>query len=80
MVACGTLIEEKDDSVVLADARCAVYWAAPTKSLFGLASHGPDKESRISRPCKIVKIRNVETLIDVSDKAYQAWCAEPWHQ
>jgi hypothetical protein len=29
---------------------------------------------------RIVVVRNVETLIDATDKAYQAWCAEPWHQ
>ena len=67
----------KEDIVIL-DARCAVYYSIDTRSLLGLASHGPAPGSRISRACKRIVLRGVEAILDAEPEAVAAWRAEPW--
>ena len=80
LIACGTLVSDDAarDRVTLANARCAVYFDAETRSLFGLASHGPGAASRVSRRCKSVTIGGIEMVADAEPAAIAAWEAEPW--
>jgi len=79
LVACGRLVNDDGEGrVELADARCAVYWSGETRSVLGLASHGPAPGSRISRACERVAIRGVELMLDATPQAVAAWRAEPW--
>jgi hypothetical protein len=80
LVACGRLDswDESAGRVTLEEARCAVYFSQPTRSVFGCATIGPQNGSRVSRPCDSVTIRGVELLLDATPEAVAAWKTEPW--
>lgn len=64
--------------IVAEEVRMCVYWSSNVKGVVGLAHHGPDKESRITSPTKKAKLVGVTALMAMTDKALEAWRAEPW--
>jgi len=77
LVVCGKLIEQTEDQVTLEDVRCAVYYSPDTRSVLGLASHGPSESCRISRSTPRIVVR-YETILEATPEAVEAWQAEPW--
>lgn len=78
LVAMGELVSRQGDEVVLRNARCAVYFDAETRSVFGLGSHGPGQASRVSRRCDEVGLCGIEGVASASPAAVKAWESEPW--
>lgn len=73
----GTLVS-KGDTVVLLKARCCVYWSSTVRGFLGLASHGPDSESRITRSVPRLELEAVTSVVLCTPEANAAWEAEPW--
>lgn len=76
----GTLLEFDRDrrTVVLCDARNAIYWSHSTRGFMGLAAIGPQDGSRISPAVPRIELDGVCSVCLCSDVAVQRWEAGPW--
>ena len=63
------------ESLVLKNCRCAIYWSG-RKGFLGLASDGPEPESRIGARAESVTLYDITSIADCSDKAVKVW--EEW--
>jgi hypothetical protein len=77
----GYLVEELEggNAVRLENARHCYYYSTVKnhKGTYGLATHGPGKESKIG-PRVNMKVRDVAKIIDVSTKAMEQWEKATW--
>jgi hypothetical protein len=77
------LIDPKDadkETLVAEEVRMAVYWSKDVKGVVGLASNGPTKNCRITPAANKATIKGVTAVLELSDKALEAWRKEPWSQ
>ena len=74
----GELVSREGDTVVLKDAQNAVYWACDTHGVFGLASIGPQKGSRITPIVPQIEINHVTSISDCTPEAVEKWRKQPW--
>lgn len=65
-------------TVELADAQMCVYWSADTKGVLGLASHGPGKACKVTRPVERITLQDVTAVADVTAEAVALWQDRPW--
>lgn len=71
----GYLLAEADETartLVLYRCRNAIYWSG-SKGFLGLASDGPEKESRIGSVAPRVMLHDVTSVSDCTAKAAEAW-------
>ncbi len=64
--------------VTVTDARMIVWYAVGTRSVLGLASHGPAAGSRVSPACEAAEYDAIEGIHLATAKARKAIEAEPW--
>jgi len=77
----GGFLESWDadkEIAVLVDARMAVYWSRATRGVLGLASHGPQKGSRITPPIPRIELSGVTAVMDASEEAREQWEIGIW--
>lgn len=76
----GYLEEERDRgrTVVLADARNAIYYAAATLGFLGLADKGPGSGCRIGPSVCTLILYEVTSVATCTAIATDAWEAAPW--
>jgi len=77
-VFAGILEEYEKDRAVLRDAQMCVYWSESTRSVLGLASHGPQRGSRVGPPVPRLEVDGVVAVIDATKEARKKWEAQPW--
>jgi hypothetical protein len=74
----GRLSEDQDENaktLVLTSCRNAIYWAG-SKGFLGLASDGPDDGSTIGSTAPCVRLHDVTSVSECTDKAADKW--ESW--
>lgn len=59
--------------------RCCVSWAVSTKGFLGLATYGPNKESRVGPAPPRAILRGVTSVAECTPEAVKAWEAAPWN-
>jgi hypothetical protein len=75
----GFLAGPRDGKTVeLTGAQMCVYWSADVKGILGLASSGPSRSCRITRPVPRITLQAVTAVIDVTDEAVKLWQDRPW--
>jgi hypothetical protein len=74
----GTLEQEEGNIVTLSDARNILYWGKLTRGFLGLASKGPQSDSRVGPKAPRLKVRKVTAIAECSEEAVKAWEGEPW--
>jgi hypothetical protein len=74
----GELVEDKEDVVILAEARNCISWSADVKGFLGLASTGPSKNCRIGPAVPSLKLQGVTSIARCTPEAEMAWKAAPW--
>ncbi len=62
------------------EVRMAVFWSQDVKGVLGLASGGPTKSCRISEAVKKATIKGITAVVEITDKALEAWRKEPWQK
>ena len=67
--------EESHAEVVLTGARNVISWSG-RRGFLGLASHGPEKESRIGSTAGRVRLYDVTSITDCTDAAVK--CFRGW--
>ena len=69
----------KIDIIDLKNPQMCVYWHASVRGVLGLASHGPNKDCRIS-PVGVpsIQLRGITAVIECSEQAEKAWKEAPW--
>lgn len=73
----GYAKDTSGDSIKLKNARNVFYWVAPNKGIFGLASDGPGKGSKVG-PEADIEVKKVTNVIEVTSKAEKAWTNAKW--
>jgi hypothetical protein len=74
----GEFVSQKNDVVVLAHFRMAVYWSANTRGVVGLAAIGPQRGSRITPAAPRIEINGVTAVMDCTPEAVQQWEKGLW--
>lgn len=64
-------------TIKLKDGRLCIYWSAGCKGFMGLAANGPTDDCRIG-PKADIELRNITSVVDVSDAAVKRWESQPW--
>ena len=67
-----TVETEGKDEIVLEDCCMIIHWGT-TKGLWELAADGPTTKTKISSRAPRVEIRSLTAILDVSEKAREAW-------
>jgi hypothetical protein len=70
--------DDAPQSVVLEECRMCVYWDTGVRGVLGLAADGPNSTCRITKAAPQSTLYGVTSVNTMSDKAVQAWRAEPW--
>jgi hypothetical protein len=65
------------EPIILRDARNILYWSADVKGFVGLAATGPTAGCRVG-PKADMELRKVTCVVEVSQRAVDAWEAQPW--
>lgn len=73
----GFAEDTSGETVVLKNARNAIYWSSATGGFMGLASDGPGAGSRIGKRVDQIELRKVTSVVEVTDAAAAAWEREP---
>jgi hypothetical protein len=74
----GELIEEKDGTCKLKDARNCVYWPTSVRGFLGLAASGPLQGSKVGPSVPKLTLNGVTSISECSDDAVKAWESGPW--
>lgn len=65
-------------TIRITDARMCVYWSADVKSVLGLAATGPSPTCKIGPSVPSLILRDVTSVMEVSEQAAKNWELAPW--
>ncbi len=75
----GFLAGERDGKTVeLTGAQMCVYWSADVQGVLGLASSGPSRSCKVTRPVSRLTLQDVTAVMDVTREAVKLWQDRPW--
>lgn len=76
----GFLTAARDSKTVeLTDAQMCVYWSEDVQGILGLASHGPSRSCKVTRPVPgRSTLQDVTSVIDATAEAVKLWQDRPW--
>lgn len=74
----GYGIPSDADTIRLENARMCVYWDAAIKGVLGLAATGPLGSSRVGPAVPALTLRDVTSVMEVSEEAIKNWEKGSW--
>ena len=74
----GYAQEIDGDQIALKRARLCLHWSSDVKGFMGHAGKGPTEGCRIGPPADIT-LREITSVLEVTQEAVQAWEAAPWN-
>lgn len=57
---------------------CYMWIAGADKGIFGLSTAGPQSGSKISKPVRLARIRNIACVVECTAEATEAWERAAW--
>lgn len=69
----GYLEKEEGTTVTLTKARNCIYWSSDVRGFVGLSVTGPTGDCKIGPAAQRIKLHDVTSILDASDKAVEAW-------
>lgn len=76
-VFAGYAIDTNNKTINLRQARNCLYWPASVGGFVGLASGGPNSQTKIGPVCDMV-LHDVTAVLKCSPEAEKAWLAANW--
>ena len=73
----GYATDTEGETITLKKSRLCVYWSSDCKGFMGLAANGPTSGCRIGPPADIT-LRNITSVMEVTEAAEKAWLQSPW--
>lgn len=67
-----------ESTIRIERARMCVYWSSDIKGVVGLASVGPNKNCKIGPAAPAITLRDVTSVMELSEEAAKCWEAQPW--
>lgn len=67
-----------EKTVELTDAQMCVYWSPDVEGVLGLASTGPSRSCKVTRPVPRITLQDVTAVVDVTAEAVKLWQGRPW--
>ena len=77
-VFAGYTDDQSADPIMLSDVQMCVHWSQDTRGVMGLASTGPAKSCKITKPAPEMKAYKVTAVIETTGDAEKAWQKCPW--
>ena len=77
-IVAGVYVGEKNGEIELRDVRMIAYFSTDAHTIVGAAANGPGKDALVSPRIDRARVRNVELVLDCTEKARKAIEAEPW--
>ncbi len=74
----GYASDTDGSTIKLRAARLCVYWSSDLRGFMGLASHGPNKSCKVG-PAADIEVRDITSVVEVSEKAIEAWEKGFWN-
>lgn len=65
-------------TATLKNAQMCVYWSRETKGILGLASHGPQKGSKVTPVIPKIEVNDVTAVMHATSRAVKEWQKEKW--
>lgn len=65
-------------TLTVEELQMCVYWSVDMQGVLGLASMGPSKTCKISKPVKRATLQGVTATVELSEEAYKNWKKQPW--
>ena len=65
-------------TIRLERARMVVYWSCDVRSVLGLAATGPSKACKVGPTAPAITLRDVTSVIEVSEEAAKRFEEGPW--
>jgi len=66
------------DPITLKRARLCLYWSADVRGFMGLAANGPSALCRVGTAVNEIELREITSVIAVTDEAAAKWESAPW--
>lgn len=76
----GYAEDTSGDTIILRNARNAIYWSSKTGGFLGLASDGPGEGSRIGATVSEIELRKITSVSEMTEAAVAAWRAVNVHR
>ena len=73
----GYAVETDGAIIKLRAARNCIYWSTDVKGFMGLAATGPTASCKIG-PAADIDVRDITSVVAVTDAATEAWEKAPW--
>ena len=65
-------------TVELEQAQMCVYWSSDVQGVLGLASAGPSRACKVTRPVPRITLQDVTAVVGASAEAVELWQRRPW--
>lgn len=73
----GYAVDTNNKTISLRGARNCLYWPSSVGGFMGLASGGPNKDTKVGPSCDIT-LHDVTAVLKCSPEAEKAWLAANW--
>lgn len=74
----GYAVDTNSKTIRITNARNCVYWPTSVGGFVGLASGGPNKDTKIGPVAEEMTLHDVTAVLKCSDVAEKAWLTANW--
>lgn len=74
----GYAVETNNKTIKLTRARNCIYWPSSVGGFVGLASGGPNKDTKVGPTVEEMTLHDVTAVLKCSAEAEKAWLAANW--
>lgn len=74
----GYATDTNNKTIKITNARNCIYWPTSVGGFVGLASSGPNKETRVGPAAEEMTLHDVTAVLKCSDMAEKAWLTANW--
>lgn len=74
----GYAVDTNNKTIKLTTARNCIYWPSSVGGFVGLATNGPNKETKVGPAAEEMTLHDVTAVLKCSDTAEKAWLTANW--
>ena len=74
----GYAVDTNSKTIKITNARNCIYWPSSVGGFVGLASDGPNKETKVGPVAQEMTLHDVTAVLKCSDVAEKAWLTANW--
>lgn len=74
----GYAVDTNSKTIKITNARNCIYWPISVRGFVGLASAGPNKDTKVGPVAEEMTLHDVTAVLKCSDVAEKAWLTANW--